>query len=118
MKTMLAAALATIAVVFAFPFAALAQPVRWHWSLGKVMQLIDRTRIRVGDRIIRIDAGTTLCSGVGRGVRRQGIRAWSEFDCTYSVFVGAGIYDCGFRVDVVGRREYRVTHIRWLSGAP
>ena len=82
------------------------------------MQLIDHTRIRVGDRIIRIDAGTTLCSGVGRGVRRRRVRVWGEFDCTYSAFVGARIYDCGFRVDVIGPREYRIRDTRWLSGAP
>lgn len=98
--------------------AAAAPSARWRWSLPKVMRLIDNARIHVGSRTVRIDSETTLCSGIGRGVRSGGVRRWAAFRCTYSAFVAGGIYDCGFRVEVRGRRKYAIADARWVAGPP
>jgi hypothetical protein len=82
------------------------------------MQRIDGKRIHIGERVVRIDDETMLCSGVGRAVRQRGVRAWKHFDCTYSVFARRGIYDCEFRVHVLGLRKYLITNARWTSGPP
>jgi hypothetical protein len=82
------------------------------------MRMIDRTPIRVGSRIVRIHSDTTLCSGIGRAVRRADVRRWHSFTCTYSAFISSEIYDVGFRVYVLGRRRYRCTSGRWLAGSP
>ena len=91
---------------------------RWQWSLAKLMRIIDKRPVRIGSRVVRIDSATTLCSGVGRGVRRDGVRRWGEFRCTYSAFLARGIYDCSFRVHVRGRRTYAITDARWIAGSP
>ena len=83
-----------------------------------MMRLIDHARIRVGGRVLRVHSDTVLCSGEGRTVRLDGVRAWKHFHCTYSAFLGEGIFDCEFRVHVVGRRKYRITNTGWASGAP
>jgi hypothetical protein len=91
---------------------------RWQWSLSKAMRKIDDRRIRIGSHVVRIDSETTLCSGVGRGVRRDGVRRWAEFRCTYSAFLAGGIYDCSFRLHVRGPRKYVITDARWIAGSP
>jgi hypothetical protein len=119
MRRLPAAATAAATLFLAAPGAAVAHAGPWHWPLQKVMQRIDGNRINVGGRVVRIDSETMLCSGLGRAVRQRGTRAWKHFDCTYSVFVaGRGIYDCDFRVHVLGRRKYLITNPRWTSGAP
>jgi hypothetical protein len=119
MRRFPAAASAAAALFLASPGAAVAHPGPWHWPLQKVMQSIHGKRIHIGGRIVRIDSETTLCSGAGRAVRQHGVGAWKHFDCTYSVFVADhGIYDCDFRVHVLGLRKYLITNARWTSGAP
>ena len=102
----------------AAPQVAGADSPRWRWSLAKVMRKIDDARIQVGSRVVRVRSRTTLCSGIGRGVRQRGVRRWAAFRCTYSAFVAGGIYDCEFRVDVRGRTKYAITGARWIGGAP
>jgi hypothetical protein len=119
MRRLPAAATAAATLFLAAPGAAVAHLGHWHWPLQKVMQRIDGARIHIGGRVVRIDSETTLCSGLGRAVPQRGIRAWKHFDCTYSVFVaGRGIYDCEFRVHVLGLRKFLITNARWTSGAP
>jgi hypothetical protein len=89
-----------------------------YWSLTKLMRVLDGKHLRVGGRLVRIDRDTLLCSGIGRGVRRDGIRRWRRFDCTYSLFMGSRIYDCEFRVLVMGSRRLEVRNSRWIAGAP
>jgi hypothetical protein len=118
MKRFPAAATAAAALFLASSGAAVAHPKPWHWPLQKAMQRIDGKQIRIGGRVVRIDSETTLCSGAGRAVRQRGVRAWKHFDCTYSVFARQGIYDCEFRVHVLGLRKYLITNAHWTSGAP
>jgi hypothetical protein len=112
------AASAAAALFLASPGAAVAHPGPWHWQLQKVLQTIHAKRIHIGGHVVRIDSETTLCSGAGRAIRQRSARAWKHFDCTYSVFVAGGIYDCDFRVHVRGLRKYLITNARWTSGAP
>jgi hypothetical protein len=118
MKRFPAAAAAAAALFLASSGAAVAHAKPWHWPLQKTMQRIDGKRIHIGGRVVRIDSETTLCSGAGRSVRQGGLRAWKHFDCTYSLFARQGIYDCEFRVHVLGLRKYLITNARWTSGAP
>ena len=107
------------ALSLATPGAAAAHAGPWHWSFQKVMNRIDEKRITVEKRVVRIDSETTLCTGLGPAVRQRRIRTWKHFACTYSVFVaGGGIYDCDFRVHVLGTRKYVITNASWTSGPP
>jgi hypothetical protein len=119
-KTKVRLVLAVIAAALALvtPAAAVAHPGRWHWSLGQVMKRLTGTRLHVGARVVRIDADTLLCSGDGRPGRVRGTRVWKHFVCTYSVFAAHGIYDCEFRVHVLGLRKFVITDAHWPSGAP
>jgi hypothetical protein len=119
MRRLPAAATAALTLFLAAPGAAVAHAGPWRWTIQKVMQRIDGTRIYVNKRPLRVDSETMLCSGLGRPVRQRGTRTWKHFDCTYSVFAaGRGIYDCDFRVHVLGLRKYLITNARWTSGAP
>jgi hypothetical protein len=112
-------AIAAVALFLANQSAAVAHPGPWHWSLERAMERIDGKRVHVGPRIVRIDSAAGLCSGVGRAVRQQGIRAWKHFDCTYSVFVaGHGLYDYEFRVHVLGLRKFLITNAHWITEPP
>ena len=109
---------AVTALAATAPAGVAAPSVQWRWSLAKVMRSIDNARIHVGSRVVRVDSATTLCSGIGRGVRSGGVRRWAAFRCTYSAFVAGGIYDCVFRVEVRGRAKYAIVNARWLAGPP
>lgn len=80
--------------------------------------MIDRTPIPVGTRTVRIRAATTLCSGEGRAVRRNGVRRWRHFTCLYSAFLAGGIHDVRFRVHTLSTRKYLCTPGRWVAGGP
>jgi hypothetical protein len=119
MRRCLAGATAAAVLSLVGTAAVAAHAGTWRWSLQKVMQRLDGTRVRVESRLVRIDSETMLCSGVGGSARVNGTRAWKHFDCTYSVFVlGHGIYDCEFRVHVLGPRRYLVSNAHWPSGGP
>jgi hypothetical protein len=87
------------------------------WSLGKTMHGLDGMRLRVGARVVRLDAPSLLCSGLGRAVRDRGVRKWRRFQCTYVAFISGGTYDCEFRAFVVhGRLSLRDP--RWIGAPP
>jgi hypothetical protein len=85
------------------------------WSTDKVLRKLDGDRVRVGSRRVRIDSDTTLCSGRGTSIRRNGIRMWRRFLCTYTTFTKAGVdRDLEFRVRVLGRIRYAVWDAHWV----
>jgi hypothetical protein len=87
------------------------------WSMAKVMRQTDGARLRVGTRIVRLDADTMLCSGDGRSLRRGGVRRWTHFMCTYTTFTRSGVGpDVEFRVHALGTTRFVVTHARWVRG--
>jgi hypothetical protein len=112
------AVIAAATVALMTPGTGLAHPGRWHWSLQQVMQRLAGKRLHVGGRVVRIDVNTVLCSGEGRARRARGARFWKHFVCTYSVFTTHGIYDCEFRVHVLGTRKFVITDAHWPSGPP
>jgi hypothetical protein len=108
------AALTAVAFVLAVPAAGFAQG--WYWPVAKVMRAIDGARVRVGGRVIRVDSETTLCSGMGRRIRRHGVRMWSRFECTYTTFTSNGAdRDLEFEVRVSGRTRYAIRDAHWVG---
>jgi hypothetical protein len=93
-------------------------PAPAGWSFAEVMAMIDRAPIRVGHRTLRIDSDTALCSGVGDGAVRNGVRVWPVFKCIYSVPIRNDFYDCSFKVLVLGRSTFRIADTRWVGGSP
>jgi hypothetical protein len=90
--------------------------VPFFWSIAKVMRVTDEVRVRVGDRVVRIEADTTLCSGQGTSRRRNGVRRWRHFACTYTIVTPRGIgRDVEFRVHVLGVRRFAITDARWVG---
>jgi hypothetical protein len=112
------AAIAAATLALMTPGMGLAHPGHWHWSLQQVMKRLDGKRVHVGGRVVRVDVDTVLCSGDGRAGRVRGTRVWKHFICTYSVLTTHGIYDCEFRVHVLGDRKFVITDAHWPSGPP
>jgi hypothetical protein len=103
------------AVLFVLVAPGGAAAATWYWPMGKLMRLIDETRLRVGTRVVRIHRETTLCSGEGRSIRRSGVRRWSRFACTFTTFTRAGLdRDVDFRVVVTGRSSFRIVDAHWV----
>ena len=93
-----------------------ARALRSYWPVAKVMRAIDDVRVRVGTRVVRIHKETTLCSGEGPSIRRQGIRRWSRFACTYTTFTKQGVdRDLDFGVRVLGVRRFAITDAHWVA---
>jgi hypothetical protein len=87
-----------------------------YWPMTKLMRSIDDVRVHVGMRVVRIHSETTLCSGGGRPIRRQGVRMWSRFSCTYTTFTRQGIdRDLDFRVDIVSARRLVIRDAHWVT---
>ena len=98
--------------------AAGAHDVPYAWSAAKVMRMTDGARVRVGSRVVRIDAETTLCAGQGTPTRRRGVRVWRHFACTYTTFTRQRPgRDVDFRVHVLGSRRFAITDARWVPDA-
>ena len=88
-----------------------------HWPVSKVMRTLDGDRVRVLSTVVRIDSGTTLCSGEGRATRRQGIPTWKHFQCTFTSFRrGVPWRDLEFRVHALDARRITITNSRWIIG--
>ena len=86
------------------------------WPVDKAMRLIDRTRIGVEGRVLRVDSETTLCSGLGAAVARRGTRSWRAFDCTFTTFSKRGVdRDLDFRLRVTGARRFVVFNAHWVG---
>jgi hypothetical protein len=85
------------------------------WSMDKVLRKLDGDWVRVGSRRVKIHSETTLCSGRGASVRRNGVRMWRRFLCTYTTFTKAGVdRDLEFRVRVLSRTRYAVWDAHWV----
>jgi hypothetical protein len=91
-----------------------AHDVSFHWSVAKVMRVTDDARVRAGKTVVRIDEATTLCGGQGPSRRRNGVRQWRHFLCTYTTRRGLG-RDIEFRVHVLGVRRFVITDARWVA---
>jgi hypothetical protein len=86
------------------------------WTLPKVMRTVDDKRIRVGTKMVRVDADTTLCSGEGRGKLRRGTRTWTHFHCTFTTFTAVGPgRDIEFRIHALGALRMTITDARWIG---
>jgi hypothetical protein len=108
------AALITLALALAAP--ATGRELRAFWPVAKAMRVIDGAKVRVGSRVVRIRAATTLCSGEGRSIRRGGVRRWARFACTFTTFTKQGVdRDLEFRVYVTGRNRYVIRDPRWIG---
>ena len=87
------------------------------WPAAKVLVVVDGMRLRVGAKVVRVDADTTLCSGEGRATLRRGVRTWRHFRCTFTTFTTSGIgRDVEFRVHPLTARGMLVTNARWVVG--
>lgn len=85
------------------------------WTMDKVLRKLDGDWVRVGSRRVMIHSETTLCSGRGASVRRNGVRMWRRFLCTYTTFTKAGVdRDLEFRVRVLSRTRYAVWDAHWV----
>ena len=81
------------------------------------MRAIDGVRVRVGTRVVRIEADTALCSGAGPTIRRQGVRMWSRFVCTFTTFTKSGPdRDLEFHVYVTGQARFAIRDAHWIRG--
>jgi len=87
-----------------------------YWSTTKVLRRIDGRRIQLGSQTVRVDSDTTLCAGRGASIRRDGIRRWRRFICTYTTFTKSGVdRDVDFRVRVLGVRRYAIYDAHWVA---
>jgi hypothetical protein len=86
------------------------------WTLTKMMRVLDGATVAVDEHRVRVSSETMLCSGSGRPLRTAGEPRWGSFDCTYTVFTGSIDRDLEFRVDALGKTDYRVSDIRWIGG--
>jgi hypothetical protein len=87
-----------------------------YWSVTKVLHRIDGARIHVGTRTLRIDGYTTLCAGRGPSIRREGVRRWRRFICTYTTFTKSGVdRDVDFRVRVLGTTRFAIYDAHWVG---
>lgn len=85
------------------------------WTMDKLLRKLDGDWVRVGSRRVKIHSETTLCSGRGASVRRNGVRMWRRFLCTYTTFTKAGVdRDLEFRVRVLSRTRYAVWDAHWV----
>ena len=104
-----------IALLLALGEPAFGRALRWYWPMAKLMRAIDDVRVRVGTRVVRVHAETTLCSGEGPSIRRAGTRRWSRFSCTYTTFTKQGVdRDLDFRVRVTGLKRFVISDAHWV----
>jgi hypothetical protein len=79
-----------------------------------VVRRLDRRRLRVGDRVVRIDRSTLTCVGVGPATRVGGRRAWSRFRCVQPTFPHGSVVgaDVVFVVEITGERSLAIRGAR------
>jgi hypothetical protein len=88
------------------------------WSVDKVLRRLDGAWIHVGERRVRVHSDTTLCAGRGASIRRDGVRRWRRFVCTYTTFTKAGAdRDVDFRVRVLGKTRYSLYDAHWVAAS-
>ena len=109
-----------LSLVGTLPALVAAAPVAAHvpgayWPVAKTMRSIDGAQVRIGGTVLRLDSETTLCSGLGRPTRRQGVRAWNHFHCTFTTFRrGLPWRDLEFRLHALDARRFAITSPRWI----
>jgi hypothetical protein len=87
-----------------------------YWSLGKMMRMLDNTRVAVKGRSVRIETESTLCSGEGRSIRRRGVRMWHRFACTYTTFTKRGVdRDLDFNVRATSATRFVIFDAHWVG---
>jgi len=87
-----------------------------YWSIGKLLRRLDGARIPVGTRTMRVNSESTLCAGRGTSIRREGVRRWRRFVCTYTTFTKTGVdRDLDFRVVVRNRTRYTIHDAHWVQ---
>jgi hypothetical protein len=67
-------------------------------------------------RVFRVSPHLVICSGEGVGIRRRGVRRWRHFTCTQTLVRRQVGPDVTFRVHVLGRTRFTVTHVRYGRG--
>jgi hypothetical protein len=88
-----------------------------YWSSAKLLHKLDRARVVVGGRTVRIRSATTLCAGRGTSIRRRGVRLWSRFVCTYTTFTKGGVdRDLDFRVRIRSATRFTLWDVHWVRG--
>ena len=103
-------------LLFAAPAAA--QASLPYWPMMKLMRRLDGARIHVGTQAVRVDKDTTLCAGRGPSIKRDGVRRWRRFICTYTTFTKQGVdRDLDFQVRVLGSRHFAVSDAHWVGGS-
>lgn len=103
-------------MLFLFAATAGAADAGPYWTITKVLRRVDGARVHVGSRTVRIDSETTLCAGRGTSIRRNGVRLWRRFACTYTTFTKAGVdRDLDFRVIVRSPRRYIIKDAHWVQ---
>jgi hypothetical protein len=106
-----------LAAILLFAAPTLADASVPYWSITKVLRRIDGARIHVGTRTVRVESDTTLCAGRGSSIRRDGVRRWRRFICTYTTFTKSGVdRDLDFRMRVLGMRRYAIYDAHWVTG--
>jgi hypothetical protein len=86
------------------------------WPVAKAMRAVDGARMRVGSKVIRVDAETALCSGEGRAATRRGVRTWRHFRCTFTTFTTRGPgRDVEFRLHALDSRRFQLSDARWIG---
>jgi hypothetical protein len=89
-----------------------------YWSVAKLLRRLDGARIHVGSRTVRVNSETSLCAGRGTSIRRDGVRRWRRFMCTYTTFTRGGVdRDLDFRVVVRSRTRYSIYEAHWVLAA-
>jgi hypothetical protein len=79
-----------------------------------VLRRLDRRRLRVGERVVRIDRSTLTCVGAGPAKRVRGRRAWSRFRCVQPTFPPGSVVgaDLVFTVELTGERSFAIRGAR------
>jgi hypothetical protein len=86
-----------------------------YWSTAKLLRKLEGKRVVVNSRTVRIHSATTLCAGRGTSFRRQRIRLWARFVCTYTTFTKGGAdRDLDFRVRVRSATRFTISNAHWV----
>jgi hypothetical protein len=85
------------------------------WPQPKLLRHLAGRRIAIGDQVVRVDAATLTCGGIGRpATRADGRPAWRRFRCVQPTFPPGSVAgpDAIFFVQPVDRTRLVVTERR------
>ena len=110
----LAAALSALLAASGLVASARAHAGTTTWPYTALMQRIDGARVRLPDRVIRVDRDLVICNGEGTPVIRAGVRRWKHFTCTQTLIQNGRVgRDATFRVHVVSPTRFLITDPRY-----